>query len=190
MLIAEDDPIIAMGLERRLVDLGHEVIARVSNGQDAVDETARLRPEAVVMDVVMPRMDGLEAARRIRGTDGRTAIVAMTAYDDPELVDRAIEAGVAAYLVKPIDARQVESALQLAVSRQAEFEALRAQVDQLSDALEARKVVERAKGILMRRSGLSEAEAFKRIQRRARDRNVTMRAVAEQLIEASSMLDG
>ena len=189
VLIAEDDPVIALGLEAKLTALGHQVVGRVGDGEAAVAAAERAEPDAIVMDLVMPGIDGLEAAHRI--TRGRgVAIVAITAHDDPQLVARAIDAGVAAYLVKPADARQVDSALRLAVARYTEFRALRAEVDRLSDALEARKLVERAKGILMDRGGFSESEAFTRIQRRARDHNQSMRAVAQQIIDAAKLLDG
>jgi len=187
VLLAEDDPVIALGMERKLADLGHEVVARVSDGEAAVTEAARTAPEVIVMDIVMPKLDGLEAARRISAAQD-VAIVAITAYDDPELVERALDVGVAAYLVKPVDARQVGSALQLAVRRHAEFRALRVHVDRLGDALEARKLVERAKGILMSRTGVSEPDAFVRIQRRARDRNRTMADVARGIIAAAEVL--
>ncbi len=188
VLIAEDDPVIALGLESKLTAMGHEVVGRVGDGHAAVAVAEKALPDAVVMDLVMPGMDGLEAARRIARSRG-VAIVAITAHDDPKLVARAIDVGVAAYLVKPVDARQVDSALRLAVARYTEFEALRAEVDRLSDALEARKLVERAKGILMDRAGLSESEAFTRIQSRARAHNQTMRHVATQIIDAAKLLD-
>jgi len=188
VLIAEDDPVIALGLERKLAQLGHEVVARVTDGVAAVSAAARTRPDAILMDLLMPGMDGLEAARRVNA-EHPVAIVAVTAHDDPSLVERAIAAGVAAYLVKPVDARQVDAALSLAVSRQAEFAALRAQVDELADALATRKLVERAKGILMERAGLTEAQAFSRIQRRARDRNETLAVVAEQILAAAKLLE-
>lgn len=188
VLIAEDDPVIALGLEAKLAAAGHEVIGRVGDGAAAVAIAERARPDAIVMDLVMPGMDGLEAARQITGSQG-VAIVAITAHDDPGLVARAIDAGVAAYLVKPVDARQVDSALRLAVARYAEFQALRAEVDRLVDALEARKLVERAKGILMDRAGLTESEAFIRIQRRARSHNRTMSRVAQEIIDAAKLLE-
>jgi response regulator NasT len=187
VLIAEDDPVIALGLEAKLTALGHDVVGRVGDGEAAVTAAEAAEPDAIVMDLVMPGIDGLEAARRI--TDARgVAIVAITAHDDPKLVARAIDAGVAAYLVKPVDARQIDSALRLAVARYTEFQALRAEVDRLSDALEARKLVERAKGILMDRVGLSESEAFARIQRHARDRNQPMRDVARQIIDTAKLM--
>jgi two-component system, response regulator PdtaR len=188
VLIAEDDPVIALGLEAKLAALGHEVVGCVGDGKAAVTVAERAQPDAIVMDLVMPGMDGLEAARQITGSQA-VAIVAITAHDDPDLVARAIDAGVAAYLVKPVDAGQVDSALRLAVARYSEFQALRAEVDRLVDALEARKLVERAKGILMDRAGLAESEAFIRIQRRARSRNQTMAQVARELIDAAKLLD-
>ena len=161
VLIAEDDPIIALGLETKLAALGH--------------------------DVVMPGLDGLEAACAIT-RERPVPIVAITAHDQPEYLDRAIRCGVAAYLVKPVDARQVERALRLAVSRHGEFEAMRTEVGRLQDALETRRLVERAKGILMDRFGLAESDAFLRIQRRSRDTNRTMADVARQLIDAAELL--
>ena len=187
VLIAEDDPVIALGLETKLAALGHDVVARVADGQRAVEEAARTEPDAVVMDVVMPGLDGLEAASTI--TRARPVpIVAITAHDQPEFLERAIRAGVAAYLVKPVDGRQVDRALRLAVSRHAEFEAMRTEVDRLQEALETRRLVERAKGVLMDRLGLSEEAAFLRIQHRARDANRKMADVARQVIEAADVL--
>ena len=187
VLIAEDDPVIALGLETKLAALGHDVVARVADGRKAIEEAARTQPDAVVMDVVMPGCDGLEAACAI--TRKRPVpIVAITAHDQPEYLDRAIRCGVAAYLVKPVDGRQVERALRLAVSRHEEFEAMRSEVGRLQEALETRRLVERAKGILMDRFGLAESDAFLRIQRRARDTNRTMADVACQLIDAAEVL--
>jgi AmiR/NasT family two-component response regulator len=187
VLIAEDDPVIALGLETKLASLGHEVVARVADGRRAVEEAARTEPDAVVMDVVMPGVDGLEAACAIT-RDRPVPIVAITAHDQPEYLARAIRCGVAAYLVKPVDGRQVDRALRLAVSRHREFEAMRNEVGRLQEALETRRLVERAKGILMDRSGLSEGDAFLLIQRRARDNNRTMADVARQLIAAAEIL--
>jgi response regulator NasT len=187
VLIAEDDPVIALGLETKLAALGHEVVARVADGHSAVEAAARTEPDAVVMDVIMPGIDGLEAACAI--TQARPVpIVAITAHDQPEFVERAARCGVTAYLVKPVDGHQVERALRLAVSRHAEFETMRAEVGRLQDALETRRLVERAKGILMDRAGLSEEDAFLRIQRKARDANRTMADVARQIIEAAELL--
>jgi AmiR/NasT family two-component response regulator len=187
LLIAEDDPVIALGLEHTLVSLGHEVVARVDNGQQAIEATAALSPDAIVMDLMMPGVDGLSACRTL-SAERRVPVVALTAYDNPDLVEEAIAAGVSAYLVKPVSPRQVDLALRLAVSRHEEFEAMRAEVGRLAEALETRKLVERAKGILMSRSGLSESEAFARIQRRARNANRRLAEVARQIIEAEELL--
>lgn len=187
VLIAEDDPVIALGLETKLSGLGHEVVARVADGRRAVEEAARTRPDAVVMDVVMPGLDGLDAARAI--TQARPVpVVVITAHDQPEFVERAISCGVAAYLVKPVDGRQVERALRLAVSRHHEFQTMRAEVGRLQDALDTRRLVERAKGILMDRLGLPEEEAFLRLQHRARHANRKMADVARQVIDAADVL--
>jgi AmiR/NasT family two-component response regulator len=187
VLIAEDDPVIAMGLEHSLLEMGHEVVGRAEDGAKAVAEALRLLPDAVVMDLMMPGMDGIAACREI-SQRRRMPVVALTAFDDPGLVEGAIEAGVAAYLVKPVTARQVDSALRLAVSRHAEFEAMRQEVGRLAEALETRKLVERAKGILMKRGGLSEAEAFLRIQRRARESGRKMAEVAKEVIAAEELM--
>jgi AmiR/NasT family two-component response regulator len=187
VLIAEDDPVIALSLERTLTSLGHEVVARVDNGERAVAAAAATLPEVMVLDLMMPGMSGLEVAKRV-SAERRVPIVAVTAHDDPALVEQAVECGVAAYLVKPVTPSQVGSALLLAVSRHGQLEEMRAEVDRLTDALETRKVVERAKGILMERTQLTEAEAFARIQRRARDNNQRMAEVAREIIAARELL--
>lgn len=187
LLIAEDDPVIGLTLEQTLAGLGHEVLSRVGDGRRAVEEAERTSPDAIVMDLMMPGMDGIAACRAI-ALRRRVPVVAITAYDNPALVQASIDAGVAAYLVKPVTARQVDSAIRLAVSRHEEFEAMREEVGRLSDALQTRKLVERAKGVLMARSGYSEHEAFARIQRRARDSNRRMAEVAREIIEADRLL--
>lgn len=187
VLIAEDDPIIALGLETKLAALGHEVVARVADGHSAVREAARTCPDAVVMDVVMPGIDGLEAACAI--TRSRPVpIVAITAHDQPEFVERAIRCGVAAYLVKPVDGRQVERALRLAVSRHAEFETMRTEVGRLQEALETRRLVERAKGILMERHGIDEEAAFDMLRDESRRTNRKLVDLAEAVVTSRAML--
>ncbi|HZD64734.1 MAG TPA: ANTAR domain-containing protein, partial [Acidimicrobiales bacterium] len=160
---------------------------RVDKGDRAVADALATEPDVMVLDLMMPGLSGLEVARRVRA-HRRIPIVAVTAYDDPALVEQAANCGVGAYLVKPVTPRQVGSALHLAVSRHSQFEAMQAEVDRLSDALETRKLVERAKGILMEQRGLSEAEAFARIQRRARDANRRMADVAREVIAADQVL--
>ncbi|MGH9068732.1 MAG: ANTAR domain-containing response regulator [Acidimicrobiales bacterium] len=187
VLIAEDDPVIALGLETTVAGLGHEIAGRVDDGLVAVAEARRTRPDAVILDLMLPGLSGLEAARRMTA-ERSVPIVVVTAHDDPELVEQAAACGVGAYLVKPVTPSQVGSALRLAVSRHGQFEAMRAEVDRLTDALETRKLVERAKGVLMDHRRLSEADAFARIQRRARDNNRRMADVAQEIIAADQLL--
>jgi AmiR/NasT family two-component response regulator len=187
VLVAEDDALTALNLREQLESLGHQVVAEARDGQEAVQLADRMRPDAVVMDIKMPGMDGVDAAREIAARQP-CPIVLLTAYDEPDLVARAAEAGVFAYMMKPADARDLEPTLRLACSRFEEFQALRGQIDDLQDALRVRKVVERAKGILMERQGLTEAEAFRRMQKRARDTNRKLGEVAEIIIAADQLL--
>jgi AmiR/NasT family two-component response regulator len=187
VLVAEDDALTALNLREQLESLGHQVVAEARDGQEAVQMADRVRPDAVVMDIKMPGMDGVDAAREIAARQP-CPIVLLTAYDEPDLVARAAEAGVFAYMMKPADARDLEPTLLLACSRFEEFQALRGQIDDLQEALRVRKVVERAKGILMERQGLAEAEAFRRMQKRARDTNRKLGEVAEAIIAADQLL--
>ena len=187
VLVAEDDALTALNLREQLESLGHQVVAEARDGQEAVQMADRVRPDAVVMDIKMPGMDGVDAAREIAARQP-CPIVLLTAYDEPDLVARAAEAGVFAYMMKPADARDLEPTLRLACSRFQEFQALRGQIDDLQEALRVRKVVERAKGILMERQGLAEAEAFRRMQKRARDTNRKLGEVAEAIIAADQLL--
>src|SRR5207244_2126088 len=180
VLIVEDDPVIAMGLEQKLTELGYGVAGRAGTGTQAIERALELRPDAILMDLVIPEVDGLEAARRIAAAGLHVPVVAITAHEDPHLVDGAISVGVAAYLMKPVSRAQLRSALELAVSRQTEFEALRSENADLRDALETRKLVERAKGFLMDRGNMTEAKAFATIQRLARESGRKMGDVAAE----------
>jgi AmiR/NasT family two-component response regulator len=188
VVLAEDDPVIALGIEAKLAELGHETVGRAATGEGAVEQVLSLAPDVVVMDLVMPGVDGLTAARRITEAGMEVPVVAVTAHEEPELVERAIEVGVSAYLMKPLTTAQLRSALELAVCRHREFTALRSEVRSLERALEARKLVERAKGILIDRSQLSEGEAFAAIQRRARSTGRTMADVASEIVRAAELL--
>ena len=163
IVVAEDEALIRMDLTEMLVEAGHEVVGQASDGAQAVDMARDLRPDIVVMDVKMPVMDGLTAAE-IVGREGLAAVVMLTAFSDSTLVERAAEAGVMSYVVKPFAAHDVLPALEIAAARWQQRVALEAEVANLSDRLETRKRLDRAKGLLMTRLKVTEAEAFRWIQ--------------------------
>jgi AmiR/NasT family two-component response regulator len=189
VLVAEDDPIIALGLAERLRTLGHEPIGPVNDGEQAVAMAKQSLPDLYLFDIEMPNLDGLAAAVRLADAGLRRPVVVITGVDDPSLVERSIASGVSAYLTKPIDARELEAAITLAQLRQAEFEALETEVDRAQQALEDRKLVERAKGLLMSALQLSEQDAFRRLQKTARERNLRLAEVARRIVEQQSLLE-
>jgi two-component system, response regulator PdtaR len=190
ILIAEDDPVIAIGLTARLRALGHEPLGPASDGQHAVELAREDPPDLYLFDVDMPRLDGLAAARALSEEGLRRPIVVITGKDDPDLIDRSIATGVSAYLTKPIDDRALDAGIRLAASRHEEFRALEAEVSKAQQALEDRKLIEQAKGILISATGVSEPEAFRRIQRAARDRNLKLVEVARRIVDQKALLDG
>jgi two-component system, response regulator PdtaR len=181
VLVAEDETIIRLDLRQLLERSGHEVVGEARDGDEAVALAERLRPELIVMDVKMPRLDGIEAARRILATRP-VPIVMVTAYAQHDLVSRAADAGAFGYLVKPFREADLLPALTTAQARFAELESVRAEAASLADALAARKVIERAKGILMAREGLTEQQAFERIRRASQVSGRPMRVIAEALL--------
>ena len=181
ILLAEDETIIRLDLKDLLERAGFEVCAEARDGEEAVALAAREKPDLAVLDVKMPRLDGIEAARRILA-DRSIPIVMLTAYGQDELVARAVEAGVFGYLVKPFREDDLLPAIHAARARHAELEALREEAESLAEALATRKVVERAKGLLMEREGLSEQEAFARLRGASQVSGRPMRVVAEALI--------
>ncbi|MGW4112654.1 ANTAR domain-containing response regulator [Actinosynnema sp. NPDC004786] len=182
VLVAEDEALIRLDLVEMLREEGYEVAGQAADGDEAVTLATELRPDLVIMDVKMPKVDGIEAASVIAGK--RIApVVILTAFSQRDLVERARDAGAMAYLVKPFAKRDLVPAIELAMSRFAELQALENEVAGLTERLETRKVVERAKGLLMTKQGLSEPEAFRWVQRTAMDRRTTMKAVAEAVIE-------
>jgi len=189
VLIAEDDPVVALGLSERVRSLGHEAIGPVSNGEQAVAEAKATLPDLYLFDIEMPALDGLAAAVRLAGDGLRRPVVIVTGVDDPGLIDRSIASGVSAYLTKPIDTRELEAAIRLAAARHAEFEALEAEVSKAQQALEDRKLVERAKGLLMSALKLSEQDAFRRLQTTARERNLRLADVARRIVDQQSLLE-
>jgi AmiR/NasT family two-component response regulator len=189
VLVAEDDPLIALGLCERLRALGHEPIGPAGDGDEAVGLARQSRPELYLFDIEMPNVDGLEAAKQLAAGGLRRPVVVVTGVDDPGLIERAIASGVSAYLTKPVDSRELEAALQLAAARHEEFRALEAEVDRAQQALEDRKLVERAKGLLMSALHLSEQDAFRRLQLTARERNLRLADVAARIVEQQSLLE-
>jgi len=181
ILIAEDETIIRLDVRTLLEKAGHEVVAEARDGEEAVALAAEHDPDLIVMDVRMPHLDGIEAARQI--SDRKPVpIVMLTAYAEEDLVTRASEAGAFAYLVKPFREVDLLPALNTARARFEELAALREEAADLAEALASRKAVERAKGILMRKDGIDEAEAFRRIRAASQKTGRTMRVVADALI--------
>jgi response regulator NasT len=187
ILICEDEGLTALRLKATVAKLGHEVAGEARNGEEAVAEAARLQPDAILMDVRMPKLDGISATEQIMQARP-TAIVMITAYNERELVDAALRAGASGYLVKPVSDEQIEPALKVALSCFGELRDLRGELSDLKQALEARKLVERAKGIFMRRFQLAEAEAYQRLQKLSRDRRQSLKETAQQVIAAVELL--
>jgi len=181
ILIGDDETIIRLDLKEILERAGFEVCAEARDGEEAVELARAEEPDLAVLDVKMPRLDGIEAARRILA-ERPIPIVMLTAYGQDELVARAVEAGVFGYLVKPFRETDLLPAIQAAKARHAELEALRGEAESLADALATRKLVERAKGLLMKQEDLSEQDAFTRLQRASQVSGRPMKVVAEALI--------
>ncbi len=181
ILIAEDETIIRLDLRDLLERAGFSVCAEARDGAEAVELARSQRPDLAVLDVKMPRLDGIEAARRILA-EHPIPIVMLTAYGHDELVARAVEAGVFGYLVKPFREQDLLPAIRTARARHEELSALREQAESLADALAARKAIERAKGVLMEKEGLSEEEAFARLRKASQVSGRPLRVVADALI--------
>jgi response regulator NasT len=186
VVVAEDEGLIRLDLVEMLREEGYDVVGEASDGQQAVDLAEKHRPDLVILDVKMPVLDGISAAEQI--ADARIApVVILTAFSQRDLVERARDAGAMAYLVKPFTKADLLPAIEIAVSRYAEIHALESEVDDLTDRLETRKIVERAKGILQSERGLSEPEAFRWIQKTSMDKRLSMRAVAEAVLAGDDL---
>lgn len=184
IVIAEDESLIRIDLAEMLTELGYDVLATAADGEAAAELVAKLAPDIALLDIKMPKMDGLTAAERI-GEVGGTAVVMLTAFSQGELIDRARAAGAMAFLVKPVTASDLTPTLELARARFAEKVALESEVEDLNQRLVARKAVDRAKAILQQRFGMGEADAFRWLQKAAMDRRMSMQAVAEVVIAES-----
>jgi AmiR/NasT family two-component response regulator len=185
VLIAEDEALIRLDLREMLREEGFDVVGEAADGEQAVALAAELEPDLVICDIKMPKMDGITAAAQIVGK--RVApVVMLTAFSQRDLIERARDAGAMAYLVKPFEKRDLLPAIEMAMSRFAEIKALEAEVTGLRERLEARKLIERAKGALMTKHALTEPEAFRWIQRAAMDNRTSMRAVAELVLSGDA----
>ncbi|WP_058233941.1 ANTAR domain-containing response regulator [Devriesea agamarum] len=181
-LVAEDESLIRMDIVETLTEAGYDVVAEVADGESAVEKTRELRPDIVVMDVKMPKMDGVSAAEII-GKESLAPVVMLTAFSQTELVERARDAGAMAYVVKPFTPADLLPTIEIAVSRFAQISQLEAEVADLTERFETRKRVDRAKGLLMTNMGLTEPESFRWIQKTSMDRRLTMREVADAVID-------
>lgn len=187
VLIADDEAIRLLSLKAQLKSLDLDTVGEASNGLEAVELARELKPDLVIMDIKMPEMDGIEAAKIIT-VERPVPIVLLTAYGERELAERAMEAGIFAYLIKPVSEADLLPAIMLATSRFAEFQLLRREIDDLKEALETRKLVEQAKGILMQRRRLSEADAFRLMQKQSQNENKKLVEIARAIVTADKML--
>jgi len=181
-VVAEDEALIRMDVVETLREAGFDVVGEAGDGETAVRLALELKPDVVVMDVKMPELDGISAAERI-GKAHVAPVVLLTAFSQTELVERARDAGAMAYVVKPFSPADLLPAVEIAISRYSQISALEAEVADLAERFETRKRVDRAKGLLMTKMGLSEPESFRWIQKTSMDRRLTMREVADAVIE-------
>jgi response regulator NasT len=186
ILVAEDETLIRMDLVEMLQTAGYAVVAQATNGQEAIDLAIEHTPDLAILDVKMPVLDGISAAEKIIEI---APVLMLTAYSQKELVDRARDAGVMAYVVKPFTIGDLMPAIEIAISRHLQMKSLATEVADLHDRLETRKLIDRAKGLLMKALNLLEPEAFSWIQRAAMDRRLTMKEVAEAVVNPSAVPD-
>jgi len=186
IVIAEDEAIIRLDLREMLEEEGYSVVGEAGRGDQAVDLVRTLRPDVVILDVKMPGMDGIEAAKRI-SQEAICAVLMLTAFSQREVVEQARDAGALAYLVKPFQKTDLVPAIELAIARFAETKALVAEVSELTERLEVRKLIDRAKGMLIDGYGMKEADAFAFIQKSAMAKRTSMRAVAESVLKGETV---
>ncbi len=181
VLIADDDAVIRMDLKAMLEELGHTVVGEADNGEAACYMARSLKPDLVILDVMMPKVNGLEAAAAING-ERIAPVLMLTAYSEAQMIEDATRAGVLAYLVKPFRRQELQPAIEIALARYRELLALEGELDSLQDQIETRKIVGRAKAILMERHGLAEREAFRRLQAQSLSMNKSLREIADAII--------
>ncbi len=186
IVLADDESIIRMDLKEMLTSLGYVVVGEAGDGRSAVNLARELRPDLVIMDIKMPDLDGIDAAR-ILTEENIAPVLLLTAYSQQELVERAKQAGVVGYIVKPFRESDLAPAIEVALARYREFQTIQAQLKDMRETLETRKLVERAKGLLMDSQGLKEAEAFRKIQKLSMNTRKSMREVAEAILLAHEL---
>ena len=184
ILVAEDEALIRMDLIEMLTEAGYEIVAEASNGEEAISLANQVQPDLAILDVKMPVLDGISAAEKIISI---APVLMLTAFSQRDLIDRARDAGVMAYVVKPFTISDLVPAIEIAISRHTQMKALADEVADLHERLETRKIIDRAKGILMQALNLSEPEAFSWIQRAAMDRRLTMKEVAQAVISPDAV---
>lgn len=185
IVLADDEAILRLDLREMLADAGHEIVGEAANGEEAVKLARELKPDFIIMDVKMPIMDGITAAKLI-AQEQLAPVLLLTAYSQQDIVDKASEAGVIAYLVKPIREEQLFPAMEIAVKRFAEVQELNAELDGLKESLETRKLLDRAKGILMTAHGMTEQEAYRKMQQFSMAKRISLKELAESIIAAAA----
>ncbi|CAB4544733.1 unannotated protein [freshwater metagenome] len=186
ILVAEDEALIRMDLVEMLAEAGYEVVAQATNGAEAIELAELHKPDLAILDVAMPVLDGISAAEKIISI---APVLMLTAFSQRELIERARDAGVMAYVVKPFTISDLVPAIEIAISRHTQMRSLADEVADLHDRLETRKIIDRAKGVLMKALNLSEPEAFSWIQRAAMDRRLTMKEVANAVLNPDAVPD-
>ena len=184
IIIADNESLIRLDIREMLEDAGHEVVGEAVNGRRAVELTRQHRPDLVLMDIKMPEMDGITAAGKIYA-DKIAPVILLTAFSQPDIVDKAKDSGVLGYLVKPVQESQLFPAIEIALSRWQEMQGLEDELEKLKDSLETRKLIDRAKGIIMAAHKLGEQEAYRRMQQYAMQKRVPLKDVAQSIIRAA-----
>lgn len=184
ILLADDEALLRLDLREMLADAGHDIVGEAGNGAEAVELARQLKPDFIIMDVKMPVMDGLTAAKIIAEED-IAPVLLLTAYSQQDIVEKAKDAGVIAYLVKPVREEQLFPAMEIAVSRFAELQQLNEELSELKESLETRKLLDRAKGILMTAHGMTEQEAYRKMQQFSMAKRISLKQLAESIIAAA-----
>ena len=188
ILIAEDEYLVLMGLKRNLKELGHEIVAEAMDGKEAIKLAKEKSPDLIIADINMPEVDGIEAVKKINKNRVIPSII-VTGYSDNELIEKASKVGVFAYLVKPVGIEELKASIIIAMNKYKEFKEVNKELKDQKEALENRKIIEKAKGILMDTISLSESEAMKKLQRKSQEENTKLVEVAKEIIKMSEYLN-